>query len=223
MSSSLNTPGRYSWPTITFATPAAGTTLAFTTHEIDGQIFASRQELRAEVSGGDGVAEVTFALARASRPGQFELLGTDDAPPYRVFWRPPPDLAPGETLTFIATVTDLRGHRASAEVAGLRVAPSDISFGIRGATVPVLRRQPAATVTVAAGTTLTLAAEAEGTGPLEYQWLRGDEEIAGATASTFSVKSPTPADAGHYAVLVRNRAGTTISGGTDVTVTPARR
>ncbi len=54
--------------------------------------------------------------------------------------------------------------------------------------------------------------EAEGTGPLEYQWLRDDEEISGATAATLSVTTP-----GRYAVLVRNRAGTTL-GSTTVVV-----
>ena len=63
------------------------------------------------MAGGDGFAEVTFALVHASRPAQFELLGTDDNAPYRIFWRPPPDLAPEEELTFIATVSDLRGIR----------------------------------------------------------------------------------------------------------------
>ncbi|WP_415909230.1 hypothetical protein [Oleiharenicola sp. Vm1] len=77
-------------PAIALVTPAAGAALAFNAREIDNLVFPSRRELRAEVTGGDGVAEVTFVLQRASRPGQVELLGTDDAPPYRVFWTPPP-------------------------------------------------------------------------------------------------------------------------------------
>jgi alpha-amylase len=63
---------------------------------VAGHVIPERQEIRADVAGGDGFAEVTFVMERASRPGQYELLGTDDAPPYRVFWRPPADLAPGE-------------------------------------------------------------------------------------------------------------------------------
>lgn len=203
-------------PRLAFVSPAAGATLRFTAREVDGLVFPSRQELRAEVTGGDGVAEVTFALVRASRPGQVELLGTDDAAPYRIFWQPPPDLAPDERLTFLATVNDLRGHQSVAEVAGITVAPTDLRFGIAGAHVPVVSAPPA-TVALAAGGTLHLAVTATGTAPLEYQWLRDGEELPGATAARLA----TPARAGTYRVLVRNRAGTTLGAPTAVTVAGA--
>jgi alpha-amylase len=201
-------------PPVALVNPAAGATLGFTTREVDGLVFPSRQEIRAEVTGGDGIAEVTFVLQRASRPGQYELLGTDDTPPYRIFWRPPPDLADDEELTFVATVNDLRGHQASSAIKSVKVERHGISFGIRGSTVPLLKSVPPPSVTVVAGQTLTLVAAAEGTGPLEYQWLRDDSEIAGATDTTLSL----PATAGNYLVLVRNRAGTVVSHATEVTV-----
>ncbi|MBI5767696.1 MAG: alpha-amylase [Verrucomicrobia bacterium] len=197
-------------PRLAFSAPAAGAALAFTTHEIDGLVFPSRQELRAEVMGGDGVAEVTFTMQRASRPDQFELLGTDDTPPYRVFWRPPPDLAPGEKLTFVATVDDLRGHRAVTQVDGVTVAPTPIIFGIRGATVPIAKLAPRGTSLAAPGETVTLTVEASGTAPLEYQWLRDDEQVSGATSATLSFAA-TVERASIYRALVRNRAGTALS------------
>lgn len=206
-------------PQISIVTPASGATLKFSTREVDGQIFPSRQEICAEVTGGDGFAEVTFAMARASRPGQFELVGTDDTPPYRIFWRPPPDLVPGEELAFIATVSDLRGHSVSTRVAHLTVAPSDIVFGIRGATTPVLKLVPPSNVNLAAGRPLVLTVRAEGTDPLEYQWLRDDREIPNATLATLTV-DPANAVAGCYSVLVRNRAGTTVSPRTAVRIAP---
>lgn len=193
-------------PGIALVVPTVGATLQFTTREVDGQIFPSRQEIRAEVAGRGGFVEVTFALARASRPGQFELLGTDDNAPYRIFWRPPPDLTPGDELTFIATVSDLRGHRASVQIEHVKVAPNGITFGIRGAKVPVLKSPLPPEVSLSAGQSHPLAVEADGTGPLEYQWLRDDTEIPGATAPALTVKAP-----GRYSVLVRNRAGTTVS------------
>ena len=198
-------------PQIAFVNPAPGASLFFTTRETDGQIFPSRREIRADVKVSDGFAEVTFALQRASRPGQFELLGTDDTPPYRVFWRPPADLAAGETLTFFATVNDLRGHVAVAHVERVNVAPTTIAFGIRGATVPVLTSPPPRTAQLVTGELLALVVVAEGTGPLEYQWLRDDAELKGASAPTLAVTAP-----GRYAVLVRNRAGTAISATTTV-------
>ncbi len=200
-------------PTIVLAAPTTGATLRFSTHEVDGQVFPSRQELRADVAGGDGFGEMTFTLRRASRPGQSELLGVDDTPPYRIFWRPPPDLAAGEELIFAATFNDLRGQRATAEVQHVKVAASDIAFGIRGDTVPVLTSVPDPKLTLVPGQAQPLTVRADGTAPLEYQWLRDDEEISGATNSAVSIT-----EAGHYAVLVRNRAGTTLSPATVVQV-----
>jgi predicted alpha/beta superfamily hydrolase len=208
---------------IALVTPAAGAGLSFTSSVVDGLTFPSRREIRAEVSGGDGVAEVTFALARASRPGQLELLGTDDAAPYRVFWQPPSDLAPGEELEFIATANDLRGHRAVAHVGGIKIAPTKISFGIRDAKTPRLVSAAPATVSVVAGAALSLAVQADGTGPLEYQWLHDGEEIPGATAAAYSVAQAAAAQAGEYRVLIHNLAGTTLSAATAVSVSGAGR
>ncbi len=191
---------------VAFVNPADGATLAFGQREFDGHHFPLRQELRAEVGGGDGFAEVTFVLQRASRPGQYELLGTDDAAPYRVFWRPPADLAPGEELTFTATVNDLRGRQVAAQIRSLKVAPGPAEFGIRGSRVPEIMTTSARTVTLSAGQPASLAVTATGTGPLEYQWLRDDVELSGATSAALPVSAP-----GRYTVLVHNLAGTAIS------------
>ena len=185
-----------------------------------GHVIPERQELRADVSGGDGFAEVTFVMARASRPGQYELLGTDDAPPYRVFWRPPADLAPGDELTFIATVDDLRGHRASAEIDQVHVAPGSLSFGIRGAAVPTLTRQPGPLVSAKAGGDLTLSVSAKGTGPMEYRWLHDGIEIAGASRPALRLRKVTAESAGRYVALVHDAEGTAISAGTLVRIDP---
>jgi hypothetical protein len=205
-------------PSIRFAAPAAGSTFTFAARSAYGHVIPVRQELRAEVTGGDGFAEVTFALKRASRPGQYELLGTDDSPPYQVFWRPPADLAPGETLTFIATVDDLRGHREAAEIGGLHVAPTALSFGIRGATGPLLTREPEPELDASTGKDLTLAVAATGTGPLEFRWLHDGSEVPGGTDPSLTLRNVSAASAGRYAVLVRNREGTAISRDTVVRV-----
>lgn len=205
-------------PGIAIATPADGATLTFAVRDIVGHSFPIRQEIRAEVSGGDGVAEVTFAMTRASRPGQYELLGTDDAPPYRVYWRPPADLALGDILTFIATVDDLRGHRASADIRNVAVAPSRLEFGIRGAKVPLFTRMPPAQVALEAGNPLRLEASASGTEPVLYQWYRDGAAIAGATAPVLDVPKGGASLGGSYFLAARDREGTAITGETRVTV-----
>jgi glycosidase/enterochelin esterase-like enzyme len=198
-------------PHIALATPAEGASLTFTSREVDALVFPSRREIRAEVSGGDGVAEVTFTMQRLSRPGQYEWLGTDDAPPYRVFWNPPADLAPGDILTINATVDDLRGQRAATQVSGITAAPGSISFGIRGATAPRITSSLPARVKLEPGKPLRFVVEARGTPPLEYQWYRDGREIAGATSPTLEIARAAATDAGTYRLLVRNRAGTTLS------------
>ena len=196
-------------PKISLVNPAAGGVLKFGKRETDGLVFPHRAEIRAEISGGDGLGEVTFTLERASRPGQIEYLGTDDAAPYRLFWRPASDLALGEKMTITATHNDLRGKVASSTVADLTVAATEVPFGIVGAKVPFITAQPAA-VTAKPEASVNLSVTAEGTGPLEYQWLRNNEEIPGATGATLSFKASRET-AGSYRVLVRNRAGTTLS------------
>jgi hypothetical protein len=210
-------------PTVRFVTPAEGASLAFESQETDDLLFPGRRELRVETTGGDGVAEVTFVMTRASRPGQFELLGVDDAAPYRVFWSPPADLAPGERLEFLATVNDLRGHVATARVGGITALPGRVPFGIAGARSPVFRETPPARMEIAAGEPLSLVVSAEGSGDLEYQWYRNDEPVRGATAATYALAHAGAADAGRYRVAVHNLAGTTLSREIHVTVFPAKR
>ncbi len=98
---------------VTFEGAEAKAPVAFTTREVDGYRFPVRRELRAEV-GGDGLGEVTFVIERLSQPGKFEILGTDDAPPYRLFWAKPKSWAAHERVRFIATHDDLRGGVVSA-------------------------------------------------------------------------------------------------------------
>ena len=182
--------------------PSAGAALKFGKRELDGSVYPARAEIRAEISGGDGLGEVTFTLERASRPGQIEYLGTDDAAPYRIFWRPANDLPAGEKFTLTATHNDLRGGFATAVVTDVSIASTEVPTGIIGSTVPFISRQPVAT----GGQQVTLGVTAEGTGPLEYQWLRDGEEVPGATESVLQ-----PTSAGNFRVLVRNRAGTVLS------------
>lgn len=191
--------------------PGPGAALPLGTREIDGLTFPLRREFRAEVVGGDGVGEMTFVLRRHSRPGQHDLIGVDDNAPYRVFWSPPADLAPGEAFEVIATFDDLRGHRVAAAAGGVTVAPTRAPYGIAGSRTPTLRRVAPAETRLASGSPLELRVEAEGSGELEYQWLQDGAEIPGATGPTYAVARPTDADAGEYRVLVRNLAGTALS------------
>jgi len=204
---------------LALVTPFSGAALKLGKRETDGHVFPNRTEIRAEVAGGDGLGEVTFTLERASRPGQIEYLGTDDAAPYRIFWRPANDLPLGEKFTVTATYNDLRGQVISARLTDLSIASTEVPTGIAGSQVPLITQQPVAGQAPLKGV-VTLAVAATGTGPLEYQWLHNDDEVANATESTLNVEV-SPDTVGRYRAMVRNRAGTTLSREVKVEVGPA--
>ncbi len=207
-------------PTLRLVRPLGVAELVFGAREIDGQRLTERQEIRADVTGGDGVAEVTFVARRSSRPDTWEYLGTDDAPPYRVFWRPPADWAAGETITFAATVDSLRGDRAVAELPPVRAARPLAATGIAGAHVPRFTERPPAEVRTAAGTEVVLRVRAEGVPEPTYQWYRNGVPLLDQQGPALSLRL-TPADAGARLVAVaRNLAGAAVSAETLLKIEP---
>ncbi len=66
--------------------------------------------------------------------------------------------------------------------------------------------------TVCAGTAVTLTANATGgSAPYTYQWKTNGVAISGATGSTYSIASPTVADARNYSVDITSSCGGTAS------------
>lgn len=76
------------------------------TTPVRGETVSGRFEIGAELSK-DQFAEVTFAV-KAGKAG-FEIAGTDDNAPYRVFYDAE-GLKPGTKLTIKAVANDLNGH-----------------------------------------------------------------------------------------------------------------
>jgi pullulanase-type alpha-1,6-glucosidase len=81
----------------------------------DGHVVVDRVEVRAELSS-DIYAEVTFAAS--VNGGAYEPIGTDNNPPYRVFYDVT-SLPEGATLSFKAIVDDLSGNLNAAKVTGI--------------------------------------------------------------------------------------------------------
>jgi glycosidase len=84
-------------PAVRISRPAAG-----------AEISLPRFRLQADLDSAVH-AEVTFATSVAG--DAFEVIGTDDSPPYRVFWDNS-HLPDGTEVELMATVDDLFGHRA---------------------------------------------------------------------------------------------------------------
>lgn len=88
-------------------------------------------------------------------------------------------------------------------------------------TLPTITTQPAADVPVAAGqsATFSVVAQANGAPLLTYQWQRNGNNIAGATAATYTLTNVTAGDSGaRFSVVVGNGLGTVTSAEAVLTV-----
>lgn len=90
-----------------------------------------------------------------------------------------------------------------------QVSASEITFDdmvVTTSVAPAITVQPVA-LTVVAGQAATLTAEVSGSRPLNYQWIKDNVAIAGATGPTLRIAGVTPADAGAYRLTAANAAG----------------
>ncbi len=82
---------------------------------------------------------------------------------------------------------------------------------------PAIVSQPI-TQTINAGGAATLTVQANGSGPLRYEWLRNGRAIPGATNSTLTLSNATTLEAGIYSVRVANAFGEEFSAVARITV-----
>ena len=87
-------------------------------------------------------------------------------------------------------------------------------------TVPPSITQQPQSLTRAVGQSATFSVGATGTQPLAYQWRRNGANIAGATASSYTIASVSMADHGaQFSVQVSNAAGSVVSASATLSVT----
>lgn len=85
------------------------------------------------------------------------------------------------------------------------------------ASPPVITTHPASQAAVA-WNPVTFSVAATGTAPLAYQWRCNGQNIAGATASSYSIAHVEPKHVGSYSVYVSNAAGHVTSANAQLTV-----
>lgn len=85
-----------------------------------------------------------------------------------------------------------------------------IETGENPALAPAITAQPSAPA-VWVGTELALRIQAEGAGPLSYQWRKHGVDLPGRTESVLVLTNLATVDAGEYSVIVRGGRGATIS------------
>ena len=71
---------------------------------------------------------------------------------------------------------------------------------------PSIRVQPASQE-ACIGSAVTFNAEADGTGPISYQWMKNGQAIAGATENSYSISGIRAEDEASYSVTVSNKCG----------------
>jgi len=84
--------------------------------------------------------------------------------------------------------------------------------------VPAFVITPPQALTVTNGDTATFSVLAGGTDPLAYQWTHASTNLDGQTASILTLNNVQSTDAGDYAVVVSNVAGTATSSPARLTV-----
>jgi uncharacterized repeat protein (TIGR01451 family) len=112
-----------------------------------------------------------------------------------------PQVQPAEAGVYSVVITNAAGSVTSSAASLTVLVP------------PGITTQPS-NQTVVLGTNASFTVTATGTAPLAYQWVFGGTNLAGATADTLLLATVQAVQAGSYAVIITNVAGS-------VTSTPA--
>jgi hypothetical protein len=68
------------------------------------------------------------------------------------------------------------------------------------------------------GEKVLLSAEAEGSSPIFYQWVKDEQDIPGATLNTYTINNFQARHVGEYYLIARNAAGESISDTAEITL-----
>ena len=124
-----------------------------------------------------------------------------------------PATSMGDNAAVFAVVVSNSAGTATSNHATLTVTAALVA--------PVITKQPAAQ-SVTAGQTATFSVTATGTAPLRYQWKLNDQDISGATDSSYTTSDTnTVGNDAVFTVVVSNGTGTATSDKATLTVTPA--
>lgn len=114
---------------------------------------------------------------------------------------------PADQATYTITATNIAGAATNSGTLSV-IAP------------PVITSQPQS-LTVVHGQSATFSVSATSQAPLTYQWWKNGSPISAATNSTLNFASANVTDAGTYAVVVANIAGSVVSSNAVLTVNSA--
>jgi glucose/arabinose dehydrogenase len=152
---------------------------------------------------GDYVGGLIQHVDLSGATPQVSIFATQDSVPKHVDL----DLGPDGALYALA-----RGNESAGGGFVARIA-----YNASGA--PVIGTQPQSQ-TVTVGRPVTFTVSASGTGTLSYQWQRNGSNIAGATATSYTIGATQAGDNGAtFRCVVSNASGTATSNAATLTVT----
>ncbi len=183
-------------------------------------------ELTSNVARLDLPAAPVFDVQPAASPSALRFVGDSVTISATVSGLPAPDLQwrrNGEALvnggrvsganTASLTINNLGFADAGSytlvavnQVGDLESAPVELVVQ-----QPLLVTTAPASQVLAPGATASFSVSALGEGTLSFQWLRGTQEIEGATDATLTLENIGPTDAGLYAVRVTDDNGSVVS------------
>jgi len=149
-------------------------------------------------------------------------VGATGTAPLNYQWRLNGANIPGATSSSLAltAVTSANAGSYTAVVsnsAGSATSTAATLTVTSTVTAPTITTQPVSQ-TVSAGANVTITVGATGTAPLSYQWRLNGANIPGATSSSLTLTAVTSANAGSYAAVVSNSAGSATSTAATLTV-----
>lgn len=167
----------------------------------------------------------------AGTTATFSITATGTAPLNYQWKKNGANLSNGGNISGVTTLTLTLANVSSTDAANYTIVVTNAAGSDTSATAtltvlaaPVITAQPMSRTNIA-GTVATFSVMASGSGPLSYQWRKGDSDLSdggnvfGAQTATLTLSSVTQSDATNYSVLVTNVAGAIASASATLTVT----
>ena len=168
----------------------------------------------------------THPAASSVTEGQtasFSVTATGTAPLIYQWQKNDTDINGATSSTYTTPATAIGDNGALYSVVVINgtgfVTSNKATLTVTAAAVaPAITAQPA-NQSVTEGQTATFSVTASGTAPLGYQWKKGDTDISGANASTYTTNATAIGDSGAvFTVVVTNSAGSVTSSSATLTV-----
>lgn len=146
-------------------------------------------------------------------------VGASGVGPLTYQWKKTATAIPSQTASTLSltNVSDADAGIYSVIVSNVGGSVTSAPASLTVLDPPKITSQPLSTTNIA-GTKAGFAVVATGTGPLNYQWLKGASPISQAKAASLTLTNVTDADAGIYSVIVSNTLGKVTSAGAMLTI-----